>query len=78
MLPIPMTDNFIFASHDEQIYRFYGAQKGAVQQISTDPDANSPSRLTPAVSGRRPDETFQLQQEPQAGGGHEHGLVSPQ
>jgi hypothetical protein len=31
------------------------------------------SGLTPAVSGRRLTETFQIQQYPQAGGGHEHG-----
>src|SRR5438093_7062769 len=35
----------------------------------------SESGLTPAVSGRRPDETFQGQQEPQTGGGPEHGIV---
>ena len=31
--------------------------------------------LTPAVLGRRPDEAFPVQQHPQAGGGHVHGLV---
>ena len=32
--------------------------------------------LTPAVSGRRPDAAFHVQSKPQAGGGHEHGIVS--
>ena len=30
---------------------------------------------TPAVTGRRPDETFHVQQGPQKSGGHVHGLV---
>ena len=30
--------------------------------------------LTPAVSGRRPDESFHVQREPPTGGGHEHGV----
>jgi hypothetical protein len=34
------------------------------------------SSLTSAVSGRRPDVHFHVQQKPQAGGGHEHGHVS--
>ena len=29
---------------------------------------------TPPVSGRRPDEAFHVQQHPQTGGGHEHGV----
>jgi hypothetical protein len=37
-----------------------------------------PSRhLTLAVSGRRPDATFQVHSKPPAGGGHEHGFVRP-
>jgi hypothetical protein len=33
------------------------------------------SSLTLAVSGRRPDEAFQVRQYPQTGGGHVHGVV---
>lgn len=51
-----------------------------------DPDSRSPTRvsldcyheaLTLAVTGRRPDETFDVHPKPQPGGGHMHGLVRP-
>ena len=38
-------------------------------------DFLSGSSLTPAVSGRRPDEAFHVHPKPQTGGGHEHGVV---
>jgi hypothetical protein len=51
-------------SHAESVYTYRLFVKGMVE-----------NGLTPAVSGRRPNETLQIQQHPHAGGGHEHGMV---
>src|SRR5438093_13732357 len=52
-----------------------GRHRVTVLTATEDRKSVSMGGLTLAVSGRRPNETFQVQQHPQAYGGHEHDLV---